>query len=396
MGRRQGVVRMPVFRYKGRDNLGKNAVGIIWAESRSDAVKRLRERGIWPTLLRENTPRLVARLSDAVLGKASSKSLAVVYRQLATMLESGMGAVRAVTLLRDTISEHRLKGALEDVLAVVKEGYPVSDGLQMREKLFGPTEVAMFRAGERSGRLSTMLRRAADSCEFQHRLLLRIRGLLTYPAILLAAWMVIPGVRLLVLNGFEAYFVGALLPNLVALGKLLAVILATRVLLLNVSAFARVYDEVKLALPVLGGVVRKLTVARFARSLADLYNAGVGPAEAVRLAAEGCGNRALAAVLGRAVPVLAANSSLSDALAVTGALPSSVLQMAAAGEQSGTVDEALTRAAEYLEAEALGTMEASLPVARVVVWALVAVPLILAILGGFIGVVGSMGEAVGR
>lgn len=387
---------MPLFRYKGRDNLGKNAAGVIWAENRSDAVRRLRERGIWPTLLRENTPRLFARLSDAVLGKASSKSLAVVYRQLATMLESGMGAVRAVTLLRDTIPEHRLKGALEDVLAVVEEGYPVSDGLQVREKLFGPTEVAMFRAGERSGRLSAMLRRAADSCEFQHRLLLRIRGLLTYPAVLLAAWIVIPGVRLLVLSGFKAYFVGALLPNLVALGRLLAVILAARILLLNVSVFARVYDEVKLALPVLGGVVRKLAVARFARNLADLYNAGVGPAEAVRLAAEGCGNRALEAMLGRAVLVLAANRPLSDALAVTGALPSSVLQMAASGEQSGTVDEALTKAAEYMEAEALGTMEASLPVARVVVWALVAVPLILAILGGFMGVVGSIGEAVGK
>jgi type II secretory pathway component PulF len=83
-------------------------------------------------------------------------------------------------------------------------------------------------------------------------------------------------------------------------------------------------------------------------------------------------------------------------LAVTGALPSSVLQMAVAGEQSGTLDEALTKAAEYMEAEALGTMEASLPVARVVVWALVAVPLILAILGGFMGVVGSIGEAVGK
>jgi len=396
LGACKGAVRMPLFRYKGRDNFGKNAAGVVWAESKSDAVKRLRERGVWPTFLRENAPRLGARLLDALVGKASPKSLAVVYRQLSVMLESGMGVVRALALLRDTIPERRLRGAIEDVLAVVEEGHPMSDGLQIRERLFGSTEVAMFRAGERSGRLNAMLRRAAEGCEFQHRLLLKMRSLLTYPAILLAAWVVIPGVRLLVLDGFNAYFTGALLPNLVALGKFLAFILIARVLLLNVGAFARVYDEVKLALPVFGGVVRKLCVARFARGLADLYNAGVGPAEAVRLAAEGCGNRALAAMLRRAIPLLEANRSLSEALAATGALPASVLQMAVAGEQSGTVDESLTKAAEYLEAEALGTVEASLPVLRVVFWALAAVPLILAILSGFGGVVGSIGGAVGR
>ncbi len=101
-------------------------------------------------------------------------------------------------------------------------------------------------------------------------------------------------------------------------------------------------------------------------------------------------------MLRRAIPLLEANRSLSEALAATGALPASVLQMAVAGEQSGTVDESLTKAAEYLEAEALGTVEASLPVLRVVFWALAAVPLILAILSGFGGVVGSMGGAVGR
>lgn len=384
---------MPLFRYSARDSSGRRAEGTVEAPDRRSAVTALRERGLWPTELEEaSQERRSVRLQDVLLGRAPAQLLAVTYRQLAAMLGAGMSATRALDVLATTTPNRRLARGLAEALAAVESGRTLADGMALRERLFGTMEVAMIRAGEASGRLESMLNRAADHLEFERRLWLRVRKLLVYPAIMLIVLLVVPALPVLVLQGPYAYL-RSVLPNLLGLGELIVCLLVLKALS-SIEPVGRALDAMKLAVPVVGTVLRKLALARFFRAVADLYTAGVTLASAVELSARTCGNRALGAGLRQAATWLREGVSLSKALATTGTIGPAFTQIIASGEESGSTEEMLGRVASNLESEASSTIDTAVPVLAVLFWAAVAVPLILQILamaGGYMHTVTSVG-----
>lgn len=384
---------MPLFRYSARDSSGRRAQGTVEAPDRRSAVTAIRQRGLWPTALEEAVQeRRSVRLQHALLGRAPAHLLAVTYRQLAAMLGAGMSTTRALDVLANTTPNRRLARGLAQALAVVESGRPLADGMALRERLFGTMEVAMIRAGEASGCLESMLNRAADHLEFEHKLWLRVRKLLVYPAIMLIVLLVVPALPVLVLQGPLAYL-NCVLPNLLGLGELVACLLALKVLS-SIEPVGRAFDAMKLAVPVLGTVLRKLALARFFRAVADLYSAGVTPASAVELSARTCGNRALGTALRQAAAWLREGISLSKALAATGTIGPAFTQIVAVGEESAGTEEMLGRAASNLESEASSAIDTAVPVLAVLFWAAVAVPLILQILamaGGYMHTLTNVG-----
>jgi len=387
---------MPLFRYTARDSSGSQTRGTVEAVDRRSAVAALRERGLWPTALQEaggGGPR-GANLQDVLLGRASAKLLAVTYRQLAAMLGAGMNITHALRVLSATTPNRRLARALGEALAAVESGSPLADGMATRARLFGGMEVAMVRAGEASGHLESMLNRAADHLEFEHRLWLRVRKLLVYPAIMLIALIIVPPLPVLVLQGPVPYL-RCILPNVLGLAELAACLLALRAVS-AVEPVGRALDAMKLAVPVLGTVLRRLALARFFRAVADLYSAGVSLFTAVELAAGSCGNRALGAGLRRALLPLRDGVPLSRALATAAIVGPDLTQVVATAEESGSIDEMLGRVASNLESEASAAIDAAVPVLAVLFWAALAIPLILQIFAMAGGYVHTVTNAVGE
>jgi type II secretory pathway component PulF len=248
--------------------------------------------------------------------------------------------------------------------------------------LFSPLQIGMVSAGERGGFLESMFSRLAKYAERDYGLQQTIKRETWYPKILVFASILIPGAVPLVLamvkggqNPFVAWLqsVG---PPLFLVGL--------AVLIYRAASFASPLtahqqgpklwlDSIKLCIPVAGKVVRGLATAKFCRALGALYGAGVLPGESVRLAAEACGNSAIARDSIGIIPRLEHGERLTDCLSSTGQFPSSVIQVMHVGEESGNLDEQLDKSADFLENDAEVAIKQSVQLLGVLVFIVIAI-----------------------
>lgn len=351
---------MPVWAYTARDQRGNTTTGTVEAPSDSRAAAELREKGLWVTDLRAAGRPAPARVEKSVAKQVwspvSLKDLSLFYRQLYTLLNSGMGIFQAFESLgtgtqTPNASLRRVVRELGQHLLV---GGRLSDGMARYPWLFDRMQVRLVEAGEQGGLLVEVLRRLAEYLEREYELRQEIKRKTLYPKLLLAAFLFIPPVPTLVLAGPKAYFleVWGVIWWAILIG--IPLVIALR-LLLQTHAGRAFYDHVKLALPVIGPMVRKLAVARFARTLAALYGAGVPIRSALAMAGETCGNTVLENASLRMVPAVEHGLSISQALAAANVFQPMFLGMVATGESSGNLDESLDKAAEFYEAEAMHT-----------------------------------------
>jgi type IV pilus assembly protein PilC len=313
-------------------------------------------------------------LGDFLLGEANPKTLALFYRQLASMMNAGMGISQALELAAAG-TPGRLRRAVSEAAQKTAQGRTLSDALYPRRELFGRAAWAVLRAGEVAGRLDHALRASADYFDRRWRLQQLVKRAMVYPVILLLATIIIPTLPVAVLQGPEVaarYIVGQVL--------FLARLYLFYLLFKTVIRFelpGTVWDTIKLYLPVVGNFTRKATAARFLRSLADLYDVGVPPIQGLEVAADTCGNRHMANRLLRARPGVRAGQPLSVALGQTGMLSNIALQMLATGEVSGDVGGLLHKTAEYMESELETATQSFLRALPVLLWLIVAIPMIM-------------------
>ncbi len=379
---------MPTFTYRARNAGGELISGSLDAPTQNDAADQLRNQGIWITELRptrDSQPGDMARtppvgFEDMVFGEGHPKELALFYRQMAAMIRAGMTVRRSLEMASAGVSG-RLKKAMPETLRRAGEGRPLWESLEHRMKLFGPVAVALIRAGETSGSLEAMLGRCADHYERVWKWKQSARKAMVYPMILLAGFIFIPSVVTLVLKGTEAWAQATLLPLARAILTLISSYAAFRILLHVVPGMRTLWDQLMSTLPVMGKNVRKSAAARFVRTFADLYDAGTGPLLALEVAADTCGNRVTAQRVMRARPDIEAGEPLSDAFGRTGALPHVALQMLATGEMSGTVGDSLNKVADFLEADVETSSESWMKALPVILWAIMAIPIIMQIFG---------------
>lgn len=287
---------------------------------------------------------------------------AVLFRQLATMIDSGLTSGRALQALSQHTGGH-FGAALRDITERLDQGSPLYKCLGLYPEYFSELVVSLVQAGETGGQLDVRLKEIADMLEQSYELRQKLISQCVYPVVILHAAIFIPPLYKLVTGGPSAYATAVLWP-LVALWGAFAALLVGNRLVSVVGPLRVTVDAIVLVIPLVGRVVRDGSLVQALRALGDLLEAGVPTARAVQIAARAAGNAAVGNRIARIEDLLDEGHSLSSAMAKSRAMPPTVMQMVVAGEASGTLGVSLKKAANLLQIDfdnALRRMAAVVP-----------------------------------
>ena len=379
---------MPVFEYKGLTPAGKQVKGLLEADSSRALRQQLKRSGVFLTDVlaeREGTSRRANGSAAAAAPKAlgsqdvqlgrwvrrrvTAEDVAILTRQLSTLLHAGVTLVDALNALVDQTEKERLKRIVSDVKTRVNEGSSLADALAQHGRVFGNLYVNMVRAGEASGALDAVLARLADFTEGQAKLRQKVVGTLIYPVI-----MTVIG------SGILALLMTVVVPKVTKIFESMKVTLpwTTRLLIFTsnllatwwwlliplaigaVVAFFRwkqspkgrpVWDRLVLRAPVFGSLVRMLAIARFSRTLSTLLKSGVPLLTAMDITKNVVSNGVLAQVVENARDAIREGESIAGPLKRSGEFPPLVHHMIAIGERSGQLEEMLNNVADSYETQ---------------------------------------------
>lgn len=364
---------MPVYEYIALDGSGKRRRGIVDADSPVAARRKLRNKGAFPVEVIEATPRSKTRPGADLTGflsRPKAAELALMTRQLATLLAAGLPLVSALEVLVAQASRPALKRVLTQVKDTVNEGRSLSEALARHPRLFSEVYVNMVRAGENSGALDLVLERLASLAERGRALRARAQAALAYPVLMgvvgsvvlvFLVSFVVPGIveifeemrqalpwPTVILIQCSRFLSRTWWVILLALAGLAAAIRRLR----RTRSGRRVEDWLKLRLPLSGPIHSRLAMGRFARTLGGLLQSGVPLLPALRIVRNVVHNVWLAEIIDRAAAAVEAGSGLAGPLSHAHRFPPMVVQMVAVGEQSGQMEQMLQRIAEMNEQEA--------------------------------------------
>lgn len=388
---------MPTFNYKAKDRSGNTVTGAIEAPDEHGAAAMIREMGHLPMDIRpargssssasdEAGSLFTRHLIYPLWTGINIKMLALFYRQMATLLSSGMtlsealGSVgnRSGGVLRRIILEAQDKVRAGGTLSSVFARYP---------RIFSNLQISLLRAGETGGMIETMLDRIASYLEYEIKVRQLIAKALFYPILVFVFIMLITSALpylpslLKEPNGVQIVLRGTWSTlRYWVFGGLAAVV--TLKLVFQFELPRLMWDAVKLAVPVVGGTARRIAMSRFSRAMAVLYAAGLPAGEAIRVAADACANIYLSRKLKYAAPSVEAGKGLTESLAKTKAVMPMVMDMLATGEKTGNMDAVLQKVADYMDDEADATIH-KLGIAVFVLAILIAAVIVLMILVKF-------------
>lgn len=365
---------MPVFEYTALDGKGKTISGIIDADGVVAARQKLRAGGSFPvnvTPVEEaGAKKPGTSLSQLrLLNRIRPAETAMMTRQLATLVGAGFPLVTAIDTLIPQTKTPPFKKLLAGIKDAIVEGNSFANALTRYPGTFSPLFVNMVRAGESSGTLEIVLERLAEIMEKQQALKHRIRSALAYPALMsvvgaavlffLIAYIV-PGITVIFTDMQQV--LPAPTRFLIAMGELfksywwvlavtaVAVPFAFRSFKKSAQG-RRLIDRLLLALPVVGPLVGKLAVARFARTLGSLLENGVPMLAALEIVRNIAGNTLIAEAVETAAEEVGKGQGLGHALSAFEALPYLAVQMIQVGEQSGELEPMLAKIADVFENE---------------------------------------------
>ncbi len=385
------------FDYTVRDRAGKTLKGSIDAPDDRAVAAKLREMGYAPVAITESKEGkgLQRELSVPGLGgnRVTLKDLAVFSRQFSTMIGSGLSLVRALNILAEQTESRRLAEVVGEVRTQIEQGRALSDALGDHEE-FPRLYVAMVRAGEAAGLLDQVLLRIADTLEKDVELRRRIKSALTYPVVVLALAVILTTVMLIfivpIFVGMFAELGGELpLPTRILLG--LSNLVTSFWWLLLIAPFAAWkafawarkqpairyrLDALKLKLPVFGNLFHKLALARFARNLGTLLQAGVPILSALEITSDAVNNGVISDATRDVQHAVKEGQSVAEPLQGHAVFPPMVVQMIAVGEETGQMDAMLGKIADFYDDEVSAATESLTAMLE---------PLMIAVLGGVIG-----------
>jgi len=359
-----------IYSYQARDSAGVLVTGSLDAPDERQAAQEIRSRGYFPTRLspqrggaatlspgsaatmgrRPMSPGrwLLAHLIFPLWSGVGLRDMAMLYRQFSAMINAGVPIYQCLTTLVRQTGNPALRGCLRHISAHVLEGGMLTEAMSEFPWIFTDFHQAMIAAGETSGRLDVMMSRLSSALEQEYALRNVIKRETWYPCLtLVCSFLVPPVVDLVVNNNPRLYFHEAVLPLLEFGGFVAGAYVLTRLF----SQFKTTYDWIIASLPGIGGAVRMVALARFARALASLYAAGVGIPDALRYSAAATGNAFMAKRMVSAIPALQGGKGITEALMATNIFPPMVISMLGTGEQTGALDQTMDKVAEYYEME---------------------------------------------
>jgi general secretion pathway protein F len=370
---------MPVYRYKAVDAAGAVATGELDAANESEIVERLRDRGMLPMQVAQASG--AATVASAARADASPRprlfaskkvtrdQLLAITRELSTLLQAGLPLDRALETLIGLSDSPPASALLQQIRDEVRSGKSLSQALDARREVFSRFYINIVRAGEAGGALGVVLTRLADTMERNKELRESVKSALVYPCILIGVAVLSVMVLLVwVVPQFEQTFAqaGKALPLptqiVIFLGTglrqwwwaVVAVVVASVWLVrrrLAVPAARLSFDARLLRLPLIGDLMTKVDVARFARTLSTLLGNGVTLLSGLSIVRETIGNGVLAGALDGVIVHLREGKGFGRPLAETGVYPRLAVQMIMVGEESGRLEEMLMRVADIYDRE---------------------------------------------
>ena len=361
---------MPIFEYKAYDSSGATRTGIVDADSARDARGKLRIDGIHVIEIEPLEEKKSRGTSKGFFApKGNLNDLVIFTRQLATLLKAGIPIVEALRALIDQVDSRDMEKVLRDVREKVTQGDTLGEALAAHPRFFGNLYVSMVKAGEASGRLDVILDRLSTYITRQNRLKNKISAALTYPIVMIIVGVLVVCILMIVVvPQLTSIFrkVGKALPNITQLligisnffvGYwwtliLFAVLLWLLVKTMRSTEEGRIrFDRFIMRLPVVGDLIRKTAIARFATTTATLLKSGIPVLETFRIVQSVVQNAVMAQTIGKVHDAILEGSDIATPLQESGVFPSMVGYMIATGEQSGQLDELLEKISESYDEE---------------------------------------------
>ncbi|HMM75422.1 MAG TPA: type II secretion system F family protein [Gammaproteobacteria bacterium] len=387
----QAAIKSDMYVWEGIDKNGKRVKGEMSAQSDSLIKANLRRQGVNPLKVKKKPKPLFGTGG----GKVTTKDITVFSRQLATMMSSGVPLVQSFEIVGRGHENKAMQALILSIKSDIEAGGALTEALAKHPKHFSELFVNLVQAGEHAGILEDILHKLATYMEKTEALKSKIKGALFYPiAVIVVAFIITCILMIFVIPQFEELFkgFGADLPALTRVvidmsnwfqekwWLLLLIVGGTIGGLWNLKKrslkFAHYLDRLSLKIPVIGDILNKSAIARFARTLSTMFAAGTPLVEAMSSVAGACGNIVYYDAVMKMRDEISTGTQLQVAMRDTGLFPNMVVQMVAIGEESGALDSMLGKVADWYEQEVDDAVDALTSLLE---------PLIMAVLGVIIG-----------
>ncbi|MDT3308728.1 type II secretion system F family protein [Shewanella vaxholmensis] len=351
------------FEWKGLNRDGKKTGGELKGTTVAEIKSQLKQQGVNPKVVRKKASPLFSRNPDI-----KAMDIAMVTRQIATMLAAGVPLVTTIEMLGRGHEKQKMRELLGTVLSEIQSGIPLSDSLRPHRRYFDDLYVDLVAAGEHSGSLDAVFDRIATYREKAEQLKSKIKKAMFYPAaVVVVAILVTTLLLLFVVPQFEEIFnsFGAELPAftqfIIGISRFLqsSWYIFFAAIVISIWLFIRAHrnsqvvrdrvDELVLKIPVIGNILHKAAMARFSRTLATTFAAGVPLIDGMESAAGASGNAVYRKALLKVRQEVMAGMQMNVAMRTTGLFPDMLIQMVMIGEESGSLDNMLNKVANIYE-----------------------------------------------
>jgi type IV pilus assembly protein PilC len=379
--------------YKAVDGTGQPSKGEIAGANKDAVTLLLREQGLKVMELAEKKSAM--KMDITLIKRVKATELTIMSRQLATMISAGMTLLRAFYVLEDQSENPLLKKTLSAVREDIEAGLAFSEALSRHPKVFNPLYVAMVRAGETGGVLEQSLERIADQLEKDDNLRRQVKSAMMYPIVVLTfALCVLIGLIAFIVPVFVKVFAdfGGKLPLITQVTVQASHLVTGSWYFLIIAAVGGVvgfkkwrkstwgrpqWDRLRLRIPFkIGNTVQKISLARWSRTFAALYSAGVPIMQAIEITGQTAGNAVIEKAMADVIDSVRSGGTIADPLKSNPIFPSMVAQMIAVGEETGNLDAMMSKVADFYESEVEAAVKALTSILE---------PVMIILVGGIVG-----------
>jgi type IV pilus assembly protein PilC len=375
---------MPNFRYTAKNPTGQTVSGTLFAKDQAEVIGELRRKNLVVLKIKkagEGDRRPAAAGGAAPRGSfftlslkggrarpgAKKDELVLFARQLATMISAGVPLLESLEILKEQAESAGFKVVLDDVIAEIRGGKDLSQCLEKYPRVFSNVFVSMIRAGEASGQLDEILQRLADYMEATAKLKRDIKAAMTYPVISL---VLVLGITAFLMIGIVPKFKEVFDSLEITLPRLTSIVMNTSLwcsdnwhilagaitgLVMALGAYKRtrpgrrLFDKLKLSVPIFGPLFRKVALSRFSRTFATLIKSGVPILGALEIVADTSGNVMISDVVSAARENVRQGDTLSEPLSKSTVFPPMVTRMIGIGEKSGSLETLLEKISQFYD-----------------------------------------------
>ncbi len=384
---------METFVFKAIDLAGVPAKGEVDADSKQAVTEQLKSRGL--IVLDIEGKKKSKEITLEFMQRVKLRDLAVLTRQLSTMIQSGMTILRALHVLEMQTQAKLLKATLTSVRKDVEAGLPLSDALERHPKVFSPLYIAMIRSGETGGMLEDSLLRISDQLEKEDALHRQVRAAMVYPCVVVSfAVIVMLALVAFIVPIFAGIFkeFGGKLPALTQFtvgashfitGKWYLCIIGTAAVVWAFLSWKKStwgrpqWDRFRLRVPMkIGDTVQKIALARWSRTFSALVSSGVPILQAIDITGQTAGNALVEKAMSGVTESVKRGGTIAAPLKQVPVFPAMVVDMIAVGEETGALDTMLSKVADFYETEVDAAVKAITSILE---------PAMIIVVGGMVG-----------